>query len=104
MDIFNPEAAETVHFSLYDKEEGKFKTITLAEVTGKVGTKKEREPSEPKIDRTSKPSNLGNVTRRSVPSRIDENVNNDNREMENSGIKPSVHHVPMESFEVLSIF
>ena len=97
--IFNQEAAETVHFSLYDKEEGKFNTKTLAEVTDKVGTKKERKPSEQRIDRTSKPSNLGNVTRQSVPSRIDEYVNNDNREMENSGIKPSVHHVPMESFE-----
>ena len=97
--IFDDETAETVHFSLYDKEEGKFNTKTLAEVTDKVVTKKEKQPSEPRIDRTTKPSNLVSVTSQNIHRRNDECVKYDNREMENSGIKPSVHHVPMESFE-----
>ena len=95
-DIFDTEAAKNVHFSLYDKEEGKFKTKTLAEVKGKVDTKREGEQSKPKIDRTTKPSNLGYETRQRMPSRIDDN---NKREMEDNGITQSVHHVPMESFE-----
>ena len=94
-DIFDTEAEKNVHFSLFDKEEGKFKTKTLAEVKGKVDTKKEVEQIKPKIDRTTKPVNLGYETRQRMPSRIDDN---NEREMEDYEKTQSVHHIPMESY------
>merc|ERR1711888_411404 len=64
--IFENDKAEKVHFSLYDKDEGKFDTMTLAEVKKKVGTNIERPSNEQRRDENPEPSNIG--TRMERPS------------------------------------
>merc|ERR1711888_382958 len=70
--IFENDKAKKVHFSLYDKDEGKFDTMTLAEVKRKVGTNIERPSNEQRRDKTPEPSNIGTrMERQSNEQRLD---------------------------------
>ena len=74
--LFPADAAKTVKLSLYNKEQGKFETMTLEEVTNKkIDMKEEAKHSEHSMNDTSGLSDIGDVTRQSEHSRIETAVN-----------------------------
>ena len=96
--LFEPDDAKVVQLSLYNKELGEFKTMTLEEVTNKkIVMKEEAKHSEHRMNETSGLPDLGGVTRHNVHSRNDTYVHNDNRGSERSRNETSVHHNNRES-------